>query len=395
MFTRSFGIAGWLCVIAFASVTVGQAQSQEVAGILKSVDIGANTITVAITEGGGRGEERRDPVTTEKTYMLAKQVEVVAGAGRGNGRGERGGLYKEAKVADLAAGIRVGLTLSTDQKSVEAIVAEGPTIHGKLKAVDADKNTLTITIATSGNGGERGRDGGREAITEEDKSYALTPDAEIALDDGRGSRFSIKEATLAGLPKNALVTVQLFVDMKKVQAVIAEGPTHSGTVKAVDAAKGTMTLVSQGRSEDNGEELSLVLSSSAVVLVDDGKGRRLSLKQGKLADVPVGAAVTVKMSPDQVGIMSLRAEGATLSGQLRSVDSAKGTIVVAVPKGGRGEDADERTLTVAKDVRITVDGKEAKLDDLKTGENPTVAIRLSLDSQSAQSVTVRAPGERR
>ena len=122
------------------------------------------------------------------------------------------------------------------------------------------------------------------------------------------------------------------------------------------------------------------------VVVDSGKGRLLSalFRLAKLGDVPVGAAVSVRLSVDQAHITSIRAEGVSLTGHLKSVDADKGTIVISIPRGRA--DAEEKTLTVAKDAHINIDGKSARLADLKAGDNQTVVVRFSLDQQTVQAI---------
>jgi hypothetical protein len=378
MSARKQGIAGWLLVAAvalgMAERTNGQVrepQRPEVRGVVKAVDAGAGTITVVVGEG-------REPAT-DKTFSLAKHVEVAIGPGVAIGRG---GLFKEGKLADLAEGVRITLTLSADQKTVESILAEGPIVRGQLKAVDTKKNTLTIGLPAQ-----------REQAGEE-KTYALAPNTEVAVDDGRGRRFSVKEAKLTDLAPGAQVTAWLSLDSKQVQAILAEGPSLYGTIKALDPAKKTLTLVVRPpRGDDAGEEKTLTVSSDAVVLLDDGKGRRLSLKEGKLADVPTGAVAAVKLSVDQASVMFIRAEGPTLTGLLKAVDPDKGILVLTIPKGR--DDAEEKTLTVAKDARITIDGNEAKLTNLKVGDNgPLIQVRLSLDQKTVLLVLARQPQPR-
>ena len=138
------------------------------------------------------------------------------------------------------------LYLSADQKTVEGVVAEGPIVRGTLKSVDAGKNTLTVQMPA---GRGAGRDGG--VVPGEEHTYSVAEGAEIAVDDGRGGRFSVKEAKLADIAQGAIVTVRLWVDMKKAQSVFAEGPSHQGTIKAIDPATfaaaiaivATMTLI--------------------------------------------------------------------------------------------------------------------------------------------------------
>jgi hypothetical protein len=333
--------------------------------VFKSADAG--TITVLVPAEG-----RRELI--EKTFALGKDVEVALVSGGGLARG---GVFKEGKLADLAEGVAVSLTLSADHKAVESILAEGPTLRGQVKAVDAKKNTLTVAL-----GAGRGDPG-------EEKTFALAADAEVAVDDGRGRRLSVKEARLADLAVGALVTVRLSVDKKQAQFVLAEGPTVVGVVKEVDGGKKTLTVtVRPPRGDDAGEDRALTLALDGVVLLDDGRGRRLSVKEGKLAGVPVGSAVSVRLSPDGAFAVLVRAEGPTLSGRLKVADPQKGTVTILIPKGR--DDPEERTVPVAEGARVVIDGKEAKLADLKaTDDGPFVQVRLSLDQKAAQLITAQ------
>jgi hypothetical protein len=388
MFRAQRSMVGWLLVAAAGVVVAGQAYGQfgrgparpEARGMLKSVDASAGTVTVSMYEPR---KETREAI--EKTYTLAKDAEVVVAIGGGGGR-RGGGAFKEAKLVDLPSGTSVALTLSADQTTVEAIVAEGPMVRGHLKAVDAAKKTLTVTLAP----GRGGRGEGRgEPSAEEEKTYTIAPGAEIGLDDGRGRRFSIREVQITDLPTGSLVTLWLSVDQKQVQGILAEGPSVSGQVKAVDAGKNTLTLtLGQGRGGE-AEERILAIAPDAQVFVDDGRGRRLSIKEIKLADVPVGAAVSARLSADQTGVTFLRAEGPSLGGMIKSVDAAKGTITFAVPPAKRGDDPMEKTLPLAKDVHVFIDGAEAKLTDIKIADDgPHAMLRLTLDQSMVQLVAV-------
>jgi RNA polymerase sigma factor (sigma-70 family) len=343
----------------------------QVRAVVKSVDTGANTITVTIAT-----RDRETP-PADKTFTLSKNAEVGVGSG---GRGS--GLLKEGKLGDLTAGVWVTLILSADEKTVEAVLAENPTVRGLLKEFDTGKNTVTITRSVGG----RGR--GEEA-TEEVKTYALAPRAEIGIDDGRGRRFSIREGKLDDLSAGAIVILTLTIDQKQVQSLIAEGPTISGLAKAVNADKSSVVLAIPQRGGD-AEEMTKAVAQNAVILLDDGKGRRFSLKEGKLADVPAGAAISVKLSPDQTQIMTLRAEGATTGGRVKAVDPKNNLITIEI-QSGRRENPEEKTLPLAKDVRVVIDGNEAKLTDIKNGED-LVQLRLSLDQKEVQSIHIGRTG---
>jgi hypothetical protein len=196
------------------------------------------------------------------------------------------------------------------------------------------------------------------------------------------------------LTEGAIVTIRLSLDKKKVHTVLAEGSMFGGVIKSLDATKRSLTLVVRpARGDDAGEERIVTVAKEAIVLIDDGKGRRLSLKDAKLADMPIGFAVMVKMAVDQSFVMMIKAEGPSLFGLLKSVDADKRTITIAIPKGR--DDADEKTIPLAKDARVTLEGNDAKLADLKVGENgPLIQLRLSLDQKTAQTVSARQPGAR-
>jgi RNA polymerase sigma factor (sigma-70 family) len=343
----------------------------EVRGLLKSVDADKGTITVSLNPR----EEG-----SEKSFTLAKNAEV----GINTGLGRRGGVYHEGKLSDLAPGALVLLQLSADQKVVECVLAEGPTVQGLIKSVDAGKGTITLTGAVSR------RDSG-----DDEKTFNVAKDAEIALDDGRGKAFSIKEARLADLPPGAVATLKLSADGKQVRAILTEGPTVQGTVKAVDAAKGQLTLTTRvapptREREATSEERTYTVAPAAEVLLDDGKPRRFPVsKQSKLADVPAGAVAMLKLTPDQSQAVLLRAEGPGVYGLLKAVDPKKNTITVTL-RPARGDDpGEEKTFAVAADARLLIEGKEGKLADLKPEENgPPVALKLSLDQKTVQSITV-------
>lgn len=380
MSSRNRGIAAWSFVVVIVVGAQGSAKGQapvrgvarpEIRGVVKSVDATAGMITVVLAEGRAGAAERTAAV--ERSYPVAKTAEVVVGAGAGRG------IYfvaKEATLAELAAGATVTLTLTADQAVVESIVAEGPVVRGQVKAVDASKNTLTVSVA-----------GSTREQPIDDKTYTLTPDIEISVDDGRGRRFSIKEGKLADVAAGATVTLRLSLDQKQVVSLQAEGPMLFGVVKSLDVSKNLLTL-SLGPSRDGvgGGERILELASNATVLLDDGKGRRLSIKEGKPSDIPVGSAANVRLSADQRFATVLRVGGPSLPALIKAVDSANGTVTVAT-RVGRGENPEEKTLPVAKDARIVLDGNESKLADIKVFDNgPFAMLRLSLDQKSVQSI---------
>jgi hypothetical protein len=336
-----------------------------VRGQVKSVDPTAGTITVSAFGA-------RPAATADRTFPVAPDAEIVVDPGTG-----RRGIVQAAKLGDLSAGSAVVLTLTADQKAVEAIVAEAATARGVIKSVDATARTLTLNPLRSG---------------DQEKVYTLAADAEIGVDDGRGRRFSVKEGKFADLTAGCAVTLWLSPDQKLAVAVLAEGPTLTGTLKAVDADKKSVTVsVPPTRGNPMAEEKSLTLAPDATVLMDDGRGRRLSVREGKLADVPAGSLVSVRLTADQKAVTMVRAEGPTLAGILKALDKEKGTVTVSV-RAARGGDPEEKTLPIAKTVRVVVEGKEGALADVKPGDDVFALLRLTLDQKAVQSIVLAGRG---
>jgi RNA polymerase sigma factor (sigma-70 family) len=342
------------------------AQGPRVQGLLKVVDPAKGTITV--TTGWGR----RDAAPVETTYTLAKGVRI----GLDDGRGRRLSL-KQGKLTDLVPDTTVGLQLSPDLKQVISIQAAGQRVQGIVKSVDPTNRTITVAL-----GAGRGEAG-------EEKTYTLSKNAEIIVDEGNGRGFGVREGKLADLTPGAVVGLQLSADNNTVGTVQAEGPQLMGHIKGLDLEKKSFTLaVGGGRGADAGEERTYALAKDAMILIDDGRGRRFSIKEGSLADVSVGAMAQVRLSVDSNTATLVRAAGPTIPGRLKAVDAAKNTITLTT-RPGRGDDpGEEKTFTLAADVRIFIDGVQATVNDLKVDDEGHVALRLSMDQKLVRSITV-------
>ncbi len=296
------------------------ANPREAHGTIKALDADKGTITVTLIEG------RQE--TVEKTFTLPKNVEV----GVNTGGGRRGGAFREGSLNDLATGTMVLLQLADDKQTVECILADGPTVHGTIKGVDAGKNTITVASTTRGSG--------REAQPEtQERTFTIAAGADIAVDDGRGKLFSVKETKLADLPVGAIVSVKLSADSKNALFILAEGPTVTGTVKSVDAGKRQIQLSNRRGvrgGDDQVDEKTLAVSPTTSVILDDGKSRRFSVKEGKLEDIPVGALATVRLAADQQTATVIQVQGPTASGAVKAVDADKGAItLVTLRRPGR------------------------------------------------------------
>jgi RNA polymerase sigma factor (sigma-70 family) len=329
-----------------------QGATSEVNAVLQAVDAARHTLTVNSAKGSKQGGQ--------ESFDVASQVKVYLDSGTGGKLG-----FTEGTLTDLRPGLALTLKLSADRKVI-AVWAEAPTLSGTVKAVDAARRTVTVT-ALAGKKGE-----GERVVT-----FQVPEDAHVTIYDGKGGKGKFQEArTLADMPIGALVTARLSVDEKSAGSLEVRGPEVRGVVKAVDADKHTLTVVSGKDSE----QTFTIPPDLAIVRGDGKKGQAPVIK---LADVPAGAQVSVQLAPDQMTVLSLVVEGASLGGTVKEVNAAerKITLTVFVSKG---EPAEERTFAVAADAAVRIHGKESKLADLPV--EATVHVRLALDQKAVTSI---------
>jgi RNA polymerase sigma factor (sigma-70 family) len=323
---------------------VGSISAQGVSfqGTLKAVDAGKNTLTLGLKEG-------------DKTFEVAKDASVAIDQGKG-GKSP----LATGKLADLSTGALVTVRLSLDQKVVVAVHAEGAHVGGILKAVDAEKNTITVTVA-------------RKGEAPEDHTFTVGKEARIQIDEGKGGTGG-KGGTLSDLPVEAQVHVKLSADQKAVIAITAEGPGVFGVVKGTPD-KNQLTLA------DKEGERSFNVGAKTRVLLDDGR-------EGKLSDLIDGTQVWGKLSANKAEIIgTLRAEGPSFHGRVKGVDTTNNTVTLTVGgKGGTG--GEDKTFTVSRDTRIVTEMNSVprKLADLRVEQE--VVLRLFVDQKAAARITV-------
>jgi RNA polymerase sigma factor (sigma-70 family) len=335
-----------------------QAVGRPLIGFVKAVDAEKYAITVE-EEGGGEG-----------TFPVAKDARIDIDA-------------KPGQLAGVPPAVWVGLTLSADQKTARRLDVAGPRVAGFVKAVDADKATIAIadTLWNPGLGKNLPANGGEE-------TFAVAKDARIEIDG--------KAGTLAGLPPGTTVGLAVCVDRKTVSGISAAGPALSGVVKAVDAEKNTITITDTRWNSGTGKDLPGDGGEETFPVAKDA-GIEIDGKPGKLAALPAGTQVTLKLSVDRKSVRWIGAQGPGVDGVVKAVDAEKSTITIAemrwLPGTGKDLPADggEETFAVAKDAKIEIDGKPAKLAALSTGTQVRLN-HLSVDRKTVLMISAQGPG---
>lgn len=119
--------------------------------------------------------------------------------------------------------------------------------------------------------------------------HPLAEDVAVTIDG--------QPATLSRLKPGMTVYLQRFADEDDVIAVRAEGPSLAGILRRFDARSRTATIEFRGGRESGRNEQTYPLAAEARILID-----------GRLAssdDLPVGGAVTVKLSVDRRTVVEL------------------------------------------------------------------------------------------
>ena len=148
----------------------------------------------------------------------------------------------------------------------------------------------------------------------------------------------------------------------------------SGRLRKYDAEKKTILVVS-GEGEEGTRQTTLLVDPHVQVLIDE--------KPGKLADIPENQTVRVYVNQDRTTALSVQASGPAQRRVIASVDADKRTLSYK-------REAGAETLAVASDVKVTIDGKDAKLADVKPGSQ--AILWMSIDQKTVRIIQV---GKRR
>ena len=231
-------------------------------------------------------------------------------------------------------------------------------VHRTIKAVTADKNTI------------------RAKLDEGDA------EADFPLAGTTKVFFGKKPTPRADLKPGMRVEFVYRGEGNTPAELVASWKRTSSAAKAVDAAKGTLTL----QIENDGVEfdVALTVAPDAAVRVDE-------LPAG-LADVAAGGKVELELGIDKKTIPAIDAEGdaGDIPAVVKSYDAVAGTILVAFE--AEANDFGRRVtlaLPVNADAKVRLAGQDAKLADLK--ERMPVRLRMTADRKAVAGVLAAAP----
>jgi hypothetical protein len=158
-------------------------------------------------------------------------------------------------------------------------------------------------------------------------------------------------------------------------------PTVGGVLEAVDSVKSTITLSIFSRKDAQSTDKVFEVAKNAKILRDGAPT--------KLADLKTGARATLQLAADQKTAVTIIVAGRTVSGEF--FDAGKRTITLVVE--ARGNVTKNSTFILAKDAKITLAGKAARLQDLAEGTR--VILTFAADRDEIVQVQTAAPGGRK
>jgi hypothetical protein len=267
----------------------------------------------------------------ESTFTVAKDARISIDGMRGD-------------LAGLPAGATVTLSQFVDRKTTGSIEAVGPQVSGVVKAVDAGKGTLTLA----------------------DRTFTVAADANISID--------FKPGKLAAVPAGAHVTLTLRADQKTAHNVQVGGETIFGRARAVDPGRSTITVAG------NPHDRTFRVAAETNIHIDG--------KPGKLSGIPAGACLhALNLCADQKTVHSINVEGPGVHNvPVKAVDAEKGTLTFndKAPAEVAG-----KTIVVAPDARISIDGRAGKLASVPAGA--FLSLTLSVDSTTVRWINAEGP----
>ncbi len=232
-----------------------------------------------------------------------------------------------------------------------------------VERVDVERNTLTFD------------DKAPAAVA--GKTFQVAGDAKTAIDG--------KPGKLADLPPRALLHgFGLSADRQSILQFDAQGPQlgclEPARVETVDLVRNTLTF----------DDKAPAVVASKTFLVAPNANIVIDGKQGKLADLPPGAFLSLGLSADRKSILHFSAQGPNVhdcsGSQVKAVDVERNT--VTFDDKARVEVAG-KTFGVAPDAHISIDGKPGKLTGLPAGA--FVNLTLSVDQKTIRSLDAQGP----
>ena len=244
-----------------------------------------------------------------------------------------------------------------------------PALRSGAKVASVDAKESTVMLAVKGDGG----------VVE--KLFPVAPDAKITVDG--------KDAKLADVPKNST-------------AAYAAGATKDGTLPKITELRITGSTVTGVVKEVSATDIALESEKKPQAFKVTGDTKvTVNGKDAKPADLKAGDKVAITMKADESAALSIAVgkgdgekpvkptKNPTFGGKITDVDAVAKSITISV---GKGDAVKDMPVKLTADAKITVDGKEAKLDAVPKGALATFTGGAAKDGQPREATEVVVTG---
>ena len=204
--------------------------------------------------------------------IAAAGTTIIASGARTHDRSD----LPAATVETTAEAQAQGRAKTTEEQTPSRPGKDGIQVVGTLLAVEADKQTVTLSTFNRQTG-------------KSEKTYPVAKDVVVLRND--------KPAKLHDLKKDGHVTVKLSADQKTAVSISEVGKTAMLPLKSVDAAKNavtvTVTTSARGKNLPEKKDVTYALEKDATVMFE-GKAAKLD----DLKDLRLGSSLQLTFSAD-------------------------------------------------------------------------------------------------
>lgn len=188
---------------------------------------------------------------------------------------------------------------------------------------------------------------------------------------------------LADLKEGQYVSLRLGDDHRTVSEIHVQGPVREASIKSV-AASGKIVIV-EGDDDDEGggKPMEVELAPDAILRIGGLPANRSDLKPGMQVPLEFGRDGKLVNA-----IEAEAAENTLIDGELLDVDATGNKLVFGREDNDDGQPT-KQSFAVTPETLITLDGKPAKLGELKRG--CSLKLRISDEGHAVRAIMAASP----
>lgn len=188
---------------------------------------------------------------------------------------------------------------------------------------------------------------------------------------------------LVDLKAGQFVSLRLGDDHRTVNEIHIQGQVREASIKSVAASGKIVVVEGDNDDEDGGKPMEVELAPDAIL--------RIGGLPANCSDLKPGMQVPLEFGRDGKLVNAIEAEAAEnvlIDGALLEVDANGNKLVFGREDNDEGQPT-QQSFAITADTIITLDGKPAKLSDLKRGSS--LKLRMSDDGHAIQAIKAGSP----